>query len=119
MRLLIINSHGKLLSQKFLRRYSSVEIGYDFSDNIREALEGKKSLDNYEGVLMHPPLGHHGEKFHKMWLEEVRKISPDIRIAFATNDLGDTPQRIDPGIDIPLIDFQDIRSIKNYFEKRK
>jgi hypothetical protein len=119
MKLLVINHKGKFLSQEFLKKYTSSSIDYDFSSSLEGFLKENNSFDGYDGVLMHPPLGMRGEKFHETWLKKIHEISPNTRIAFATTNLGNTPQKIDPEINISLIDFQDIESIKKYFGERK
>ena len=115
MKIAVINTKGRFLSRTFLEEYSRAGIDFSFSNSLDSFLEEFGSFRGYDGVLMHPPLGMHGERFHETWLKKVQEISPDIRIAFATTNIGDTVQKIDPKIDIPLIDFENITEIKRYF----
>jgi hypothetical protein len=110
-RLAIINARGRFFSQYFLEGYDKAGIEYDFSTDLEEFLEEHKNLNEYRGILIHPPLG-----FHEEWLNLVQKAYPDARIAFATTNLASAIQEIKVKDDIPLLDFYNLTSIRKYFD---
>jgi hypothetical protein len=110
MKLAVINIKGKFFSDPFLDKYAVSGIEYDFATNLPEFLEKHGDFDNYDGVIMHPPLG-----YHQTWLDEIQRRAPDIRIAFATMNLGSTLQNMEIRGGFPLFDFDDVSRIKEYF----